>query len=648
MTTPAPFGSWRTPLTADAIVADVKGLQDLRSHNGILYWLETRPKEQGRTVLMARDPAGALREVTPAPYNLRSRVHEYGGGAYLPCDAGIFFVNFTDQRVYRITGERIEPITNDDVHLRFADLCWDPRRNRVIAVTEQHQAEAEPVNRLQAFGLDEDAQACTLTTLHEGHDFYAAPRISPDGRSLAFVCWDHPNMPWDGSQLIRMSITESGEPADEIIVAGGATESILQPEWQGDDALLFLADGNGFWNLYRYDSSGLYCVLEDGVDYGAPPWVFGMRHYVVVGAQHVVASRNGPEAELVLIDTRSRFATPMANMIGATSHASLVKWGERVCCIAENPTRLPAIVGYPLDGGDAVILQEAGHAPIESAYISRAEHLTFPTRDRATAFANFYAPCNPHHEPPPNSRPPLLVMSHGGPTGAAARGLNLRIQYYTSRGWAVVDVDYRGSSGYGRAYRDALNGKWGILDVTDCEDVVRHLADEGRIDPDRVAIRGGSAGGYTTLAALTLSPELPTARRRTFRAGASHYGIGDLNALARDTHKFESHYLHTLLGDQAALDSRSPINHVDQLDCPVIFFQGSDDKIVPPNQSQLMVAALRNKGIPVAYLEFPGEGHGFRRADNIVRALEAEYQFFCRIFEIEPAEQLTTLEIENL
>lgn len=646
MTTMAPFGSWRTPLTAQAIVADVKGLHELRTHDDILYWLETRPNEQGRTVLMARQIDGTQREVTPAPYNLRSRVHEYGGAAYLPCDGGIFFVNFADQRVYRIQGERIEPVTDQDEDRRFADLCWDARRNRVIAVTEQHRSDREPVNRLQAFGVGEDAGA--LTTLHEGHDFYAAPRLSPDGTRLAFICWDHPNMPWDGSQLIVMSIAESGQPEEEMVVAGGVAESVLQPEWLDDEVLLFLTDSNGFWNLYRYDPSGLYCVLEDGVEYGGPPWIFGMRHYAVVGAQHVVASRHGPDAQLVLIDTRSRFATPMANTLGATSHGSLVKWGERLCCIAESPARLPAIVGYPLDGGDATILQEAGRAPIESNDISQAEQLSFPTRDQRSAFANFYPPCNPQYEPPPNSRPPLLVISHGGPTSAATRGLNLRIQYYTSRGWAVVDVDYRGSSGYGRAYREALNGNWGKLDVTDCEDVVRHLVERGRIDADRVAIRGGSAGGYTTLAALTLAPDPTTTSRRTFRAGASHYGIGDLNALSRDTHKFESRYLDKLVGDQQALDSRSPINHIDNLDCPVIFFQGGDDKVVPPNQSQRMVAALTSKGIPVAYLEFAGEGHGFRRADNIVRSLEAEYQFFCRIFEIEPAEQFTPLEIANL
>ncbi|MFP6815690.1 MAG: prolyl oligopeptidase family serine peptidase [Pseudomonadales bacterium] len=646
MTTVAPFGSWHTPLTAQAMVADVKGLHDIRSHGDILYWLETRPNEQGRTVLMARQLDGTQREVTPAPFNLRSRVHEYGGAAYLPCDAGIFFVNFADQRVYRVQGEHIEPVVDNDPDLRFADLCWDARRNRVIAVTEHHRSEGEPVNRLQAFGIGDDAG--NLTTLHEGHDFYAAPRLSPDGTRLAFICWDHPNMPWDGSQLIVMSIAESGEPEEEMIVAGGATESVLQPEWLGDEVLLFLADSNGFWNLYRYDSSGLYCVLEDGVEYGGPPWVLGMRHYAAVGEQHVVASRHGPDAQLVLIDTRTGFATPMANTLGATSHGSLVKWSERLCCIAENPTGLPAIVGYPLDGSDAAILQEAGHAPIESDDISQAEPLSFPTRDQHGAFANFYPPRNHRYEPSPNSNPPLLVISHGGPTSAATRGLNLRIQYYTSRGWAVVDVDYRGSSGYGRAYREALNGNWGNLDVTDCEDVVRHLVERGRVDADRVAIRGGSAGGYTTLAALTLVPEPATTRRRTFRAGASHYGIGDLNALARDTHKFESRYLERLVGDQEALDSRSPINHVDNLDCPVIFFQGSDDKVVPPNQSQRMVAALTNKGIPVAYLEFSGEGHGFRRADNIVRSLEAEYQFFCRIFEIEPAEQFPTLEIANL
>jgi acetyl esterase/lipase len=646
MTTTSPFGSWPSPLDAASIAAEVKGLQELRAHGDNLYWLESRPAEQGRTVLMTRKPDGARQELTPAPYNVRSRVHEYGGGAYLPSDLGVFFVNFADQRIYWINGEQIEPVTNNDTSLRFADFCLDVHRNRLICVTEQHSGGDEPVNQLQSIELGdlrdngENGALGRLAGVHSGHDFYAAPRMSSDGEQLAFICWDHPNMPWDGSQLHCATVTETGSLTGEMVVAGGASESVLQPEWLDDGALLFLSDANGFWNLYRFDTSGLYCVMEDGVDYGAPAWLFGMRHYTVVSEQYIVTARQLPEAELVLIDTLSGFATPIPNQLGATRHSGLVTWGTSIGCIADFGKRLPAIVAYPLDGSDASIEQEAGQVPLAADCISEAEQLHFTTRDRDTAHANFYSPRNPDVTPAAGERPPLLVMSHGGPTGAAATGLNLRIQYYTSRGWAVVDVDYRGSSGYGRRYRNALHGKWGLIDVTDCEDVVRYLGDEGHIDPSRVAIRGGSAGGYTTLAALTTT--------HTFRAGASHYGIGDLNALARDTHKFESRYLDNLLGDEAAMETRSPINHVDQLDCPVIFFQGSDDKVVPPNQSQQMVAALRNKGIPVAYLEFSGEGHGFRRAENIVRALEAEYQFFCRIFEIEFADQATTLEIENL
>ncbi len=645
MTTTVPFGGWPSPLSARDIAAGVIGLQELREHDGALYWLESRPSEQGRTVLMVREADGSCRELTPAPYNVRSRVHEYGGAAYLPCAGGIFFVNFSDQRVYRIDAGQIVPVTDNTAERRFADFCWDSRHQRLIAVTEQHQPDQEPVNRLQALTLPADGGLATLTTLHEGHDFYAAPRLTPGGDRLAFLCWDHPNMPWDGSQLLQAAVNESGALGNATVIAGGATESVLQPEWQSDSALLFLSDANGYWNLHRYDASGVFCVLQDGADYGAPPWLLGMRHYAVVGPRHVLASRDGDGSELVLIDTESGFATPLSNGAEATSHGSLVKWGNSVCCIDGYAAKLPAIVSYPLDGSMATTLRTAGPPPLDSVMVSTAQKLRFPTRDRSTAFANFYLPCNPQCMPPAGSRPPLLVISHGGPTAAAATGLNLRIKYYTTRGWAVVDVDYRGSSGYGREYRNALNGKWGIVDVSDCEDAVRYLAEQGHIDAERVAICGGSAGGYTTLAALTL----PTTTRRAFQAGASHYGIGDLRALARDTHKFESRYLHTVIGDdETALETRSPISHVDQLRCPVIFFQGSDDRVVPPNQSQSMVAALKEKGIPVAYLEFPGEGHGFRQADNIVRALEAEYQFFCRVFAIEPADPPITLEIDNL
>ena len=528
----------------------------------------------------------------------------------------------------------MEPVTDNPVTIRIADMSWDSERARVIAVIEDHGAEPEAANTIAAI----DPKDGTITQLHAGHDFYAAPRVSPAGDKLAFLHWDHPNMPWDGSQVSVARFDPEGQLTEEIVVAGGVAEAILQPEWIGD-GLLFLSDRNGFWNLYRYDSSGVYCVLEDGVDYGSPPWVFAMRHYVVLDDRYVVAARNGPEPQLVLVDTTSGFASPIQAPDNVSGFGDLICHDGQIACVTQYVNSLPALVSYQVSDGGATRLRDSGPTPLAAEFVAIAEHVSFPTRDNAQAHAYLYWPNNPNVSPQPDALPPLLVMTHGGPTAATSGALNLRAQFYTSRGWAVADVNYRGSSGYGRAYRDALNGAWGVLEVQDCEDLVEHLISTNRVDANRVAIRGGSAGGFTTLAALTTS--------NTFRAGASHYGIGDLAALARDTHKFESRYLDTLLGDPEALQSRSPIHHIDRLNCPVIFFQGSEDKVVPPNQSQEMVEALRQKQIPVAYLEFPEEGHGFRKADNIIRAMDSEYAFFCRVFSIDAA-QAVPLEIENL
>ncbi|MBH81468.1 MAG: peptidase [Gammaproteobacteria bacterium] len=631
--TTLPYGSWPSPLNAADMTLATVGLHEVRSLGDHLYWLESRPSEGGRSVLMCRDREGEVHELTPAPFNVRTRVHEYGGGAYLPVADGAYFVNFADQRLYHAQDGNVRPITAEGGP-RFADLAWDAARTRLLAVTEAHDAEPEPKNCLQAI----DVETGRLSVLHDGHDFYASPRISADGTRMAFVHWDHPNMPWDGCQLEVCDITSTGELTGTTIVAGGADESVLQPEWVGD-ALIFISDRNGYWNLYRLDESGLFCVLEDGVDYGSPPWAFAMRHYAQLDDRYLIAARKGPEPQVVLVDSVAGFATPLdlgANVCGVSD---LVNHAGKLCCLAHFHDELPALVSFEPATGQLARLRESGPPPVAESHVSTPEHVTFPTRDGAHAFAYVYWPSNPDVVAPADELPPLLVMTHGGPTGAAGASLNLRAQYYTSRGWAVADVNYRGSSGYGRAYRDALNGNWGILDVQDCEDLVRHLGENGQVDAERVAIRGGSAGGYTTLAALTST--------HSFRAGASHYGIGDLNALARDTHKFESRYLDGLLGSADALEARSPIHHIDRLSCPVIFFQGSEDKVVPPNQSHAMVDALRQKGIAVAYLEFAGEGHGFRMADNIVRAVESEYGFFCRVFGIH-TETAPELEIDNL
>ncbi|MCZ6617056.1 MAG: prolyl oligopeptidase family serine peptidase [Gammaproteobacteria bacterium] len=640
MTKTLAFGSWPSPITAEAMAMGATSYSELRAFNGCLYWLENRPAEQGRTTLLIKDRDGSIRELTPGDYFVRSRVHEYGGAAYLPTERGVFFVNFTDQNIYLVdvdTGT-IAKITNSNSDIRFCDFCWDHVRERLISVSEQHVPDQEAHNLLVSI----NPQNRTVTTLHGGRDFYASPRLSADGARLAFLTWDHPNMPWDGTELVVAEVAETGALGQATVVAGGMAESILQPQWLIEGALLFLSDLNGFWNLYRYDSSGLYCILEDGAEYGSPPWVFGLSSYVVLDERHLLGLRFSVDgSELVVVDTTTGFASPIDD--SWASYDSLAAGDGKVHFIGGSTNAPGAIVSFTLEDRVTHIVDRAGGLTVDPSWYSIAEAIEYPTRDGDTAHGYFYAPNNPDVATPTDEQPPLIVMTHGGPTARAGATLALKIQYFTSRGWAVLDVNYRGSSGFGRDYRDALLGCWGIRDVSDCEDGVRHLAGQGRIDPERVAIRGGSAGGYTTLAALTLG-----ASSHTFRAGASYYGIGDLRALASDTHKFESRYLNRLLGSDAAFDERSPINHIDRLQCPVIFLQGGQDKVVPPNQAEAMVLALREKGIPVAYLNFPEEGHGFRSGANIRRATEAEYGFFCSVFGIEPFEKLPDLEIFNL
>ncbi|HEY5646044.1 MAG TPA: prolyl oligopeptidase family serine peptidase, partial [Pseudomonadales bacterium] len=567
-----PYGSWPSPVSARSLVAGVVGLSSLTAHDRTLYWLEGRPEEGGRTVLVQHGDSGTL-DLTPAPYNVRSRVHEYGGGAYTVDDLGIWFVNFADQNLHHLdAGGTITQLTHSDSDTRFADFVVDARRNRLITVVEQHRSDAEPENYLAAI----DLASGQLTRLSAGHDFYAAPRLSPSGERLAFLAWDHPNMPWDGTELLVADVLADGSLGPLTTVAGGLQEAVVQPMWLSEGVLLFVSDRNGYWNLYRHDDSGTYCVLEDAADYAQPPWVFGSSSYAPAGGDYVLVVRQGDQGEEVaLVNTSTTMGSPFLGDDRAwLGYGSPCVCDAALCFIGTRADRSPTIERAALAGGLVETLRDAGGPELEPEDVSIGEAITFPTRDGNVAHGFYYPPRNRLVVGPPGQSPPLVVLSHGGPTGAAHNDLNLRIQYYTTRGWAVLDVNYRGSSGFGRAYRTALNGRWGELDVTDCEDGVRHLARNQHIDPNRVAIRGGSAGGYTTLAALTQTD--------CFRAGASHYGIGDLEALARDTHKFESRYLDGLLGSAENLKVRSPIHHLDKFSCPVIFFQGSEDRVVPP------------------------------------------------------------------
>jgi dipeptidyl aminopeptidase/acylaminoacyl peptidase len=643
MSNQAPYGSWKSPITADVIVSDSVRLGSIALDGDDIYWSEGRPSEGGRNVVVRRRADGSVTDITPPSFNARTRVHEYGGGAFTVNNGVIYFTNFADQRLYRQTaGSEPQPIT-PAVERRYADMIVDQRHNRLICVCEDHTwAEHEPINTLVSISLDRNDEK-SLQTLTRGNDFYSTPRLSPDGSRLAWLTWNHPNMPWDGSELWIAELAADGSISRSECVAGGPEESIFQPEWSPDGVLYFISDRSGWWNLYRWQNKQVEPLCDKAAEFGLPQWVFGMSTYAFVSAQRLICWYSDKEgAHLASLNTTTRELTllkvPYTSMseIHATAKYVVFLGGSR-----SNPT---AIVKLDLATESTEELRRASSIVLDPAYISPAQPIEFPTEHGQTAYAYYYAPRNPNFKAAPNEQPPLLVISHGGPTAAASSSLSLEIQFWTSRGIAVLDVDYGGSTGYGRAYRERLKGQWGVVDVDDCVNGAKYLVERGLADGNRLAIRGGSAGGYTTLCALTF--------RDTFKAGASYYGVSDLQALVNDTHKFESRYLLGLIGPlperQDLYDQRSPIHFTDRLSCPIIFLQGLEDKIVPPNQAEAMVDALRTKKLPVAYLAFEGEQHGFRRAENIKRSLEAELYFYSQIFKFDLAEKIEPVEIENL
>ena len=638
MTETTPYGSWRSPISADLIAEATVGLGQLAVDGDYVYCAVLRPAEGGRTVIERFAPDGARTDMTPAPFSVRSRVHEYGGGAYTVHDGDIWFCNDKDQRIYRQSaGGAPQPLTVLG-RRRFADLVVDPWRRRVIAVCEDHGKEnAEPVNSLVSVAEDG-----TIETIATGADFYAAPRLSPNGQDLAWLSWCHPNMPWDGCTLTVAGLDASGLVEQSEEVAGGQDEALFQPEWSPDGVLYFVSDRSGWWNLYRWRGGAAEPVCPMPVEFGLPQWIFNMRTYGIVSAGRILAvGQVDGIAKLFSIGVDDgdveTVVAPFVEMQG------LVVARNEVFFIGSPLNSAAVAVAFDPRDRSSRILRKSSEQHIDVGCVSGPQAISFESANGRMAHAFYYAPRNSGFSAPSGALPPLIVKSHGGPTGQSGCGFNLKTQFWTSRGFAVLDVNYGGSTGFGRDYRRLLNGKWGIVDVEDCIAGAKWLAGQGLVDPARLAITGGSAGGYTTLCALTFYSE--------FSAGASHYGIGDLEALARDTHKFESRYLDNLIGPWPAArptyEERSPIHHADGLSCPVIFFQGADDKVVPPNQAEAMVAVLRDKGVPVAYVLFEGEGHGFRRAENIRTALEGELAFYGRIFGFSPPDLATTVQIEN-
>jgi dipeptidyl aminopeptidase/acylaminoacyl peptidase len=642
----APYGTWKSPVTTVEAFAKTIGISEHRLDGNTVYWSERRP--DGNSVIVCHKPDGQTVDVTPSTYNVRTRVHEYGGGDYLVVDGTLYFSNFADQRLYKQhPGAMPEPLTTLP-GMRYADACIDRARGRLLLIREDHSAgSAQPVNAVVGVDItDGDRQQILVA----GNDFYATPRLSPDGTRLAWLTWNHPNMPWDAVELWVGKVLPDGSIGERTLVAGATPESIFQPEWSPDGALYFVADRTGWWNLYRWRANNgqAEALYPMEAEFGAPQWVFGLSRYAFAPDNRLVCiyTQNGIDY-LATLDLETRQFTPFTlayTSIGDVQTGDVQAHAGAVYFVGGSAQSPNALIRLDLATGATEVLRQSFDVTIDAAYFSVAQAIEFPTEGGLTAHGFFYPPQNRDFVGPTSERPPLLVNSHGGPTGQASSVLKYRIQYWTTRGFAVLDVDYGGSTGYGRAYRERLKGQWGIVDVADCVNGAKYLVAQGLVDGKRLAIAGGSAGGFTTLAALTFHD--------TFTAGASYYGVSDLEALARDTHKFESRYLDGLVGPYPQRRDlyleRSPIYHTRQLACPILLLQGLDDPVVPPNQSELMFDAVREREIPVAYVAFPGEQHGFRKAENNQRALEAEYYFYAKIFGFEVADEIEPVEIENL
>jgi dipeptidyl aminopeptidase/acylaminoacyl peptidase len=628
------FGSWESTITTDLILNNSVSLGEISLFGDDIYWVEMRANEGGRYVVVKQTIDGKKTDAIPSGYNARTRVHEYGGGSYLVTNRGVVFSNFDDQSLYLVDTNNVCKKLTIQEDCRYADIIYDKYRERLICIREDHSERAkEAVSSIIAVSLLESGNEIILQC---GADFYSNPRLSNDGQKLCWISWFHPNMPWDNTSLFTSEINDVGQIGKASLVAGGdINESVCQPSWSFDDILYFISDKNNWWNLYRLGENGIECIIKLDAEFAVPQWSFRESNYDFIDYNSIISIyRQQGLAYIAIINTDKKTFETLS--LSYTEIESLVCKKNKAYFLGSSPTEFKSIIEYDIEKKIVNVIQKSNAICLDKEYISVGESISFPVDENKHAHAVFYRPQNRYYTGLDDEKPPLVVMSHGGPTGESHNGLKMVVQFFSSRGFAVLDVNYGGSSGYGREYRRRLNGNWGIVDVNDCSKAALYVAEEGWVDKDRLAIRGGSAGGFTTLAALAYTD--------VFKAGASHYGVSDLEALTKETHKFESRYLDTLIGaypeTQEIYKERSPVNSVDRLSCPVIFFQGLEDKIVLPNQAELMVDALKLKGIPVVYIAYEGEQHGFRQAKNIKRTLESELYFYATIFNFKCADKI--------
>jgi dipeptidyl aminopeptidase/acylaminoacyl peptidase len=636
----SPYGSWKSPVTSDIVAQSVVGLEQVEVEGEKVYWCEMRPSEAGRCVIVKNCSDGRTVDVNPPPFNARTTVHEYGGGAYKVKKGEVYFTNFVDQRLYKMKpGEKPKPITTK-TELRYADFAFDDRRRRIICVREDHRERGkEASNTIVSMNLEGKA----LRVIASGNNFYSSPRISPDGKYLAWISWNHPNMPWDKTELWVGRLRKGGNVEEPIKVVGELEESVLQPSWSNEGVLYFVSDRSNWWNIYRWYDNEVKPVCPRDAEFAVPQWAFAQSNYDFESEHSIICSfTRKAEWQIARLDVETGSLETLETPYTHVSHLKVSN--DCAFFLGGSPQEVRSVVKLDLETYETEVLKRSSEISIDEGYISKPKQIEFPMENGLTAYAIYYKPSNQDYVSPLGTLPPLLVFTHGGPTSVSSLTLSWAIQYWTSRGFAIVDVNYGGSTSYGRDYRQRLHGQWGVVDVDDCVNATKYLVDSGEVDGEKLAIRGGSAGGYTTLSALTF--------RDVFKAGASYYGVSDLEALAKETHKFESRYLDSLIGPyperKDLYHNRSPINFLDRIRAPMILFQGLEDKVVPPNQAKLIVEALRKMGRPVAYLTFEHEQHGFRQAKNIKRSLEAELYFYSRIFGFEPAGPIESVKIENL